>query len=470
MRMTRWCGTAVPAVLASLFCTVVAQAGTGIVLPSPTPTGRPTATPTPAPCPAKGATISWCYDPAETPTCAERGGIFGTAPCAAPSVCVTACPTQTPGTPTPTPTPTATATPAVTPTPTPDWTLTALSCRPFAGTYCQNVQTLKLVNGDTLLAFNGGHLAGESTVPAPYGSPGNGIGECKIVNRYPADGSTPTQRVIYCTGQGNTGWETGCFNCAEPGYGLLCFGNRTNRINPPGNRWREAHTERLRFSPILGLTGSTPMDDPSPGIYQDVLTSSGPVMQFDLGVVLIGGIWHLYYSEYQIDPTTGTWFLPKLRRVAITQTGMPEYESWGPVDYSTVASGGGVGNIVLDLTGTKLLAVDEGDPSDGVLLWQSADWGLTWTSTGLVIPVAPGFAGVSDCHIASGPGGVALSPLWFVCQMTTATPDWTVAGNLVLYVVAQQGAQLPPNLFTLPTTWTGPAATPTPTPTPTKGQ
>ena len=65
---------------------------------------------------------------------------------------------------------------------------------------------------------------------------------------------------------------------------------------------------------------------------------------------------------------------------------------------------------------------------------------------------------------------MALSPLWFVCQMTTATPDWTVAGNLVLYVVAQQGAQLPPNLFTLPTNWTGPAATPTPTPTPTKGQ
>ena len=455
-------GTA--AVLSVLALSCLASVGLTAVTPTPTPFYIPTHTPTPSVAatatPTPGAT-GFCYSGG---VCYPQAG----PPCMNGTPWIPPggqCPPGGGGTPTPTPivtgtpTPVVTGTPTATPTPVAAITMRDLGCGPFQGTYCQWVWPLQLANGDFMLSYNGGHLPNESTVPRPYGSPGTGIGECLIITRVPADGSAPVQRTLDCSAWNTSGWEEGSFTLAEWFDGSIAgvYG-RTHRIMPPGNRWRECRIGRLGMTAQHLANGGSPFDDPWPFFRDDYLTSAGPVLQFPLGLLLIGGEWHLYMSTVSVD-TAGNWYAPRLQRWSLPTTGLIEGESWGPVNLGTVASGGGVSTMVLAPDGVNLLTIDQGE-EEGLMVYSSADLGLTWKPTGEVIPVADGYAKVSDCHFAVGPGGVALDPKWVICVMEHSG-DWSTKGQWELFVGSWPGANVPANLFTPWVTWTAPAkATP----------
>ena len=399
----------------------------------------PPTTPTPTPTPASG--VQYCHAPAgcfalPSPLACPAGSTVNSTPC-------------TVVTPTPTPTPTATPTP--TEPPATSITLVRLPYQPWPLAYQYQVPWIQQQpDGSTVISCNSGHYPNESTVPPPLGIATTWPGECKVVVRFPADGSTPQARQVYCTSQTTDAWETGGFivptqlNPAE----LHTYGVFTGRPVGPigGDSDRDVQIEMLTFSTIPGVPTIL-----SPNPHRVTLLSSKGVNYSPMGIVDLAGH-EMFYVAMLAKFGANPYLLMRFR---ITQSGQLEADpSFAPVKMATVADGiQGPLNLVLASDGKTLLVPDGPWPvTKACNLWKSTDEGQTWSSAGISIPAPVGSVGIAQCGIAVGPGGSALSPMWGVCQTFWSQDgddgqDWTKIGDWRPYVWYQKGANLPSNLL-----------------------
>ena len=396
---------------------------------------------TPTPTPTQPASQQYCHlasggcfawPPAIGLQCSATGDVINSTPCAVP---------------TPTPTPTATPTP----TQAIPITLTRLPYLPWPFSYQYQVPWIQQQpDGSTVISCNSGHYPNESTVPPPLGIATTWPGECKVVVRFPADGSTPQARQVYCTSQTTDAWETGGFivptqlNPAE----LHTYGVFTGRPVGPigGDSDRDVQIEMLTFSTIPGVPTIL-----SPNPHRVTLLSSKGVNYSPMGIVDLAGH-EMFYVAMLAKFGANPYLLMRFR---ITQSGQLEADpSFAPVKMATVADGiQGPLNLVLASDGKTLLVPDGPWPvTKACNLWKSTDEGQTWSSAGISIPAPVGSVGIAQCGIAVGPGGAALSPMWGVCQTFWSQDgddgqDWTKIGDWRPYVWYQKGANLPSNLL-----------------------
>ena len=449
--------------LLGLLSLLVACVALGVVPPTATPFYIPTKTPTPAitstPTPTPDPNCPWCV-------LQSTGHCILVIPgytCLPPDQCVTTCPginpTPTPivtGTPTPTATPTGTVPPTATPTPPMVVTLTPMGALPWPFTYRQ-AQTVNVwPGGSWTIEENAGHYPGDDLVPPALGTFSTQTGECLLIT----DGSTavPQSRQLRCSSRdSNHIYEETAFTCDQTDDALACFDTFTNRFAVPGwsNDQHDAMLEQWTLSRAAHEV-SRWIDDPLP--YAAAVPWVTPGWDnFPLKIVSIHGQRYLYLGVLVETKESGFAVGRYLTRYVVTANGQLAIDQ----GYGMILAGSLAwpSDVVADPSCDSCLLGFENDawpPVSQVKVWRSHDEGRTWPDLVFSIPAPTGFPMVGDCHAAVGPGGVALTPLWGVCQGFT-DEDWSTAGHWVAHVWQQTGASVPANFTTAPVAWVAPA-------------
>ena len=198
--------------------------------------------------------------------------------------------------------------------------------------------------------------------------------------------------------------------------------------------------------------------DPSPVI--SIAAHEPHENQFPAGIVDLRGQEMMYSFDF--------WSIGSgpclLDRYTISDHGILSPDpTWPRPACSTINGGTLLESIVVDPndptlgSGAKPLLATNGPwvtDNSTVTIWSSKDEGITWAPSGVTIVKPLGSVGIGQCGIAAGAGGVALTPMWGICQTWWAQGDdgmdWTKPGDWRPYLWQQAGAQVPPGILVAP--------------------